>query len=129
MNSLSKEELILQLKPLFKSAGFKKIRSTWYKSTDDLIFVFSLQGSIYGPEYYIDLGIIIRALWDEDTPHIYDCHIGSGIDSRKTYLEIFHKAIEWFGHYESIDKIKMLNQKNELPLATTLKAKEYLLNS
>jgi hypothetical protein len=89
MNSLSKEEIILQLKPLFKVAGFKKIRSTWYKLTYDLIFVFSVQVSLYGPEYYIYLGIIIRALWDEDKPHIYDCHIGSGIAPKKLIWKYF----------------------------------------
>ncbi len=126
MNNLSREKIILQFKPLFKKEGFNKIKSTWYKSTNDLIFIFNIQGSLYSSLYYINVGIYIKALGNEKRPPEYLCHLKSRIDETKPSIEIFREAIKWFETHNSIEKLKVLKHNNQLPLLTMVIAKEYL---
>lgn len=128
MNCLSREELVLQLKPLFKAEGFKKSKSNWYKLTNDLIFVFNVQASLYSEEYYINVGIYIKALGNESTPPEFRCHIRSRINDIKPFEEIFKEAMEWFQIHDSMEKLKELNYNNKLPLTTTIAATDYLSN-
>jgi hypothetical protein len=125
-NKLSREEIILHFKPLLKGEGFRKTRSTWHKSTEDLIFVFNVQGSLYSEEYYINVAIYIKALGDETNPPEYRCHLKSRIDATKPYLEIFQDAIKWFEVHNSIEKLTDLNYKKILPPTTAINATEYL---
>jgi len=60
-----------QLKP----AGFKRKASTWYKANTDTIVLLNLQKSSYGPQYYINIAVWLRAFGDVDTPKENECHI------------------------------------------------------
>ena len=62
-------------KPL-KAAGFKKKRpTTWYRDGAETICVVNLQKSPYGNEFYVNIGLWLKALGDNDKPVEYHCHI------------------------------------------------------
>jgi hypothetical protein len=127
MNKLSKEQLIDCFKPVFKQCGFKKMRTSWRKSTDDLILVLNIQGSQWDKEdYYINVGVYIKALGTEQNSPV-SCHIWSRIDERdKSCSLICDEILEWFERHDSIQKLKLLRSQNSLPLPITLDAKKYL---
>ncbi len=63
------------LAPLLKLHGFKKLGATRRKITGDTIEILNLQGSQWGPSFYINLGVYFRALGHIDGACEYDCHI------------------------------------------------------
>ncbi|MBE7466314.1 MAG: DUF4304 domain-containing protein [Planctomycetes bacterium] len=63
------------LGPAAKLRGFKKSGATWRKEAVDAIGVLNLQGSQWGPSFYINLGVYFRALGDHDQPSEYHCHV------------------------------------------------------
>ncbi|MGO4890645.1 DUF4304 domain-containing protein [Anaerobacillus sp. MEB173] len=125
---ITKEQLIDCLKPVFKLHGFKKERTTWRKTTEDIIFVLNIQGSQWSKEdYYINVAIYIRAMGVEKNPPFYSCHIQSRIDEReKSWNSICSEILDWFEKHGEIHKLKILLEQNDLPLPTTLDAKKYL---
>jgi hypothetical protein len=128
MKYLSKEQLIECFKPVFKQLGFKKIRTNWRKSTDELVFVLNIQASQWSKEdYYINVGIYIKDLGTEQNPPEYRCHIRSRNDERKNSCSLLcNEILDWFETHGSIQKIKLLRYKDSLPFATTIDAKKYL---
>jgi hypothetical protein len=128
MNNLSKEQLVECFKPFFKQYGFKKMRTTWRKSTDDFVFVLNIQGSQWSKEdYYINVGIYIKALGTKQNPYEYDCHIRSRIDEKeKSCSSICKEILDWFERYGDIQKLKLLRKQNNLPVVITVDAEKYL---
>jgi hypothetical protein len=63
------------LKPL----GYRKQRSTWRRAREETILVFNIQKSPWGPEFYLNLGVYLRALGTEQTPPEYRCHLRSRV--------------------------------------------------
>lgn len=63
------------LAPALKAAGFRKSGATWWKESDTTIRVLNLQGSQWGPSFYINLGVYFRALGDRERPSESICHI------------------------------------------------------
>ncbi len=63
------------LAPALKQHGFKKSGATWRKESGEGIRVLNLQGSQWGPSFYINLGVYFRALGDDDKPTEYHCHV------------------------------------------------------
>lgn len=63
------------LAPVLKARGYSKSGATWRKRNDLTIGVLNLQGSAWGPHFYVNLGIYFRALGDRDRPTEYHCHI------------------------------------------------------
>jgi hypothetical protein len=128
MTNFSKDEIVEELKPHFKTAGFKKLRANWYKEEKNTILVFNVQGSQWGPEYYINLGIYIRALGAEVKPPSYRCHIQRRIEHEK-YIDvkkIVDDSVEWYDKHNSIQKLKKLYDSNQLPFTTFLEAAKFL---
>ncbi len=128
MNRLSKEQLIECFKPVFKQCGFKKMRTNWRKTTDDLIFVLNIQGSQWSKEdYYINVGVYIKALGEDQNPAEYKCHIRSRFDERNKSCNLLcNEILEWFETYGTIQKLKSHKNQNSLPIVTTVDAKKYL---
>jgi hypothetical protein len=58
-----------------KRHGFTKSSDGWYKNTADAILVVNLQRSSYGPQYYVNLAVWLRALGEVTYPKEYQCHI------------------------------------------------------
>ena len=59
------------LRPL----GYRKQRSTWRRTGEEAILVFNIQKSQWGPQYYLNVGVYLRALGKEETPPEYRCHL------------------------------------------------------
>jgi hypothetical protein len=126
MNTLSKEQLIECFKYVLKQQGFKKTKTTWRKTTDDLVFVLNVQGSQRSSEdYYINVAIYIKALGTEENPAEYRCHIRDRIDHDKPFETIHKEVLDWFERHGDIERLRALKQQNNLPL-TTVDAQEYL---
>ena len=96
------DELIAQVKPLFKDNGFTKNGLNFYKNTPEFIYVVNFQKSsgntAFETRFYVNCGIY-GAFIDAATgkefiskPKEYECHfrdrISSIIDSKTAYYEI-----------------------------------------
>lgn len=68
------------LAPALRARGFTKTGATWRKAYPDAIAVLNLQGSQWGPSFYVNLGIYLRALGTNEKPLEYDCHIRTRLD-------------------------------------------------
>ncbi len=65
----------LLLKPVMKSAGFKKKGRTWYLETPETVCVLNLQMSPWGGgDFYINLGVLVKAIENISWPKEYQCH-------------------------------------------------------
>lgn len=127
MSEITRGKMVEILKPLLKDNGFKKSATTWHKITDDIIFVLNLQGSQWGPEYYINLGVYLKALGSELKPKEYSCHIRRRIEhNNKTVESIVDEAMKWFNTHGNVEALIRLNAENCLPLTTWVSVKEYL---
>jgi len=96
------DELIAQVKPLFKDNGFTKNGLNFYKNTPELIYVVNLQKSsgntAFTTRFYVNCGIygaFIDAATRKETvskPKEYECHfrdrISSITGSKAVYYEI-----------------------------------------
>lgn len=58
-----------------KQAGFKKKGQSWRFATSETISVLNLQKSSWGPMYYVNLGVLIRALDPHPAPDVFSCQI------------------------------------------------------
>jgi hypothetical protein len=123
---MTKEELIVSVSPLLKSAGFKKSRTTWHKRSSEGIHVFNIQASQFGPEYYLNLGFYISVLGSLEKPPEYQCHIRDRINPSKNIGELFQEIQSWFIEYGSLSKLRSHAVSETLPLATLKSAHEYL---
>ncbi|TWT25936.1 DUF4304 domain-containing protein [Planomicrobium sp. CPCC 101110] len=115
-------------KPVFKQYGFKKMKTNWRKTTDDLILVLNIQGFQWSKEvFYINVGVYIKALGEAQNPPEYSCHVRSRINERdKPCLSLCNEILEWFEKHDSTQKLKSLNSENGLPVITIVDAKNYL---
>ena len=100
------DELIAQVKPLFKDNGFTKNGLNFYKNTPEFIYVVNFQKSSYNTafetRFYVNCGIygaFVGAATGKQTdlkPKEYECHfrerISSIIDSKVAYYEINENA-------------------------------------
>ena len=96
------DELIAQVKPLFKDNGFAKNGLNFYKNTPELIYVVNLQKSsgntAFETRFYVNCGIygaFIDTTTGKETvlkPKEYECHfrerISSITGSKAAYYEI-----------------------------------------
>lgn len=128
ISKLTQEQLTDCLKPVLKKKGFKKIKTTWRKTTDQLVFVLNIQRSQWSEgEYYINLALYIKALGTEVNPSEYRCHIRSRIDNKvKECSSICEEILYWFEKHGDIERLRSLLQENELQMMVTVDAQNYL---
>jgi hypothetical protein len=43
--------------PVLKERGFRKLGATWRKVSSEAVAVFNVQRSLYGQQFYINLGV------------------------------------------------------------------------
>lgn len=58
-----------------KSAGFSRRADSWFTETNDAVLVANLQKSNFGDQYYVNLGIWLKALGEARSPKEHKCHI------------------------------------------------------
>ncbi|WP_082585445.1 DUF4304 domain-containing protein [Hydrogenophaga sp. Root209] len=61
--------------PFLKVSGFKKKAKTWRRHCPDVIQVLNLQKSPYGDNMYVNLGVYVRSLGEEQNPPENRCHV------------------------------------------------------
>ncbi len=123
---MTKDELIVSVSPLLKSEGFKKSRTTWHKGSSEGIYVFNIQASQFGPEYYLNVGFYISALGSIEKPPEYKCHIRERLNLTGNADNLFQEIQRWFSEFGSINKLRSHAESESLPLTTTKLAHEYL---
>jgi len=124
---MTKDIMVEALKPLLKKNNFKKTRTTWHKVIEDFILVINVQGSQWGEDYYINLGVYFKALGTELNPPENLCHIQARLAHEDKSVEaIVEEAINWLNTYGNISVLESLHRENKLPPMTFVKAKEYL---
>lgn len=127
MSQLLKESMINALKPFLKKHKFNKTRTTWHRVEENSISVFNIQGSQWGDDYYINLGVYLRALGAELTPPVNLCHMQRRLIYENKHVdEIVDEAMSWFEIHGNISTLKELYKENKLPPVTFVKVKEYL---
>jgi hypothetical protein len=127
MVAVPKDEQVEALAPLLKPLGFKKRRVTWHRATADAIHTINIQGSQWGPEYYLNVGTYLRALGHETTPPGHRCHIQSRIHPPDRPAEVLaQECQDWFMKFGTIPSLIAHFKSGSLPLATNGAAKEWL---
>jgi len=125
---ISKEEQIKQLAIPLKVAGFKKKAETWRRVCSDGIQVVNIQGSQWGPDYYLNLGFYISALGSEDSPTDYRCHVRARVAEPDRNAGDLSQEIErWFALNGSLAELVKRKETCSLPAMTTGPAVEYLM--
>lgn len=62
-----------------KSHTLRRRASTWYVDGIDAIGVVNLQRSKWGSQYYVNVGLWLRALGDSTSPSEVECHVRTRI--------------------------------------------------
>jgi hypothetical protein len=81
MSSPNSKLLQAALAPSLKAAGFKKAGATWSRPSPLTIAVVNLQGSQWGPQFYVNLGVYFRELGGKLKPCEAECHIRTRLDA------------------------------------------------
>jgi hypothetical protein len=127
MSAIGKDEQTKALAQLLKPIGFKKRRATWHRATADTIQVVNVQGSQWGPEYYVNVGTYLRALGEEVAPPEFRCHIRSRIHPPARSAETLVKECqEWFEQFGTVASLIAHSRAGSLPLTTSGAAREWL---
>jgi hypothetical protein len=58
-----------------KEHGFRKKYRTWWRRQEETIAVYNVQGSAWGPQFYINVGLWLLPLEETESPAIEWCHI------------------------------------------------------
>jgi len=69
------------LAPTLKAAGFRQTGATWHRERSAVVAVLNLQGSQWGPQFYVNLGVYFRELGSKARPNEAECHIRSRLDA------------------------------------------------
>lgn len=71
----SRKEVENSLRGLLKSAGYRKSRLSWHRSSETAVSVLNLQKSSWSDLYYINCGVSLLGLDPNPRPPEYKCHI------------------------------------------------------
>jgi len=127
MVAITKQEQVQALAQLLKPLGFKKTRSTWHRQTFDTIHTINVQGSQWGPEFYLNVGTYLRALGTELTPPENHCHIRARVHPPDSAAAILvQECQEWFEQFGTVASLAAHSKSDSLPIATTGVARQWL---
>lgn len=75
MASAEQKQLANAIKPLMKSAGFRKTSFNWHRKSGNVVQVLNLQGSQWSKFVFVNLGIYFSEIGSKEKPPEYECHI------------------------------------------------------
>jgi hypothetical protein len=81
MTSANGKLLQQAIAPGLKARGFTKTAATWRRGAPDGTAVLNLQGSQWGPQFYVNLGMHFRELDRRERPCENHCHIRRRLDA------------------------------------------------
>jgi Domain of unknown function (DUF4304) len=108
---------------LLKANGFRKRRRTWWLAQSDTILVINLQKSEWGPNFYINLGVYLRALGTEETPPEYRCHLRTRADRLVDGPSVFVDALNLESGLSADDRRRILGEVLESSALPWLRAR------
>ena len=110
MSAPPKSKLLAELKPLLKGQQFRKKRTTWHRDLNEVIAVFNVQTSQWNTkDYYINIGVYLKALGHRTDPPEYECHVRCRIDpDGKSVAQIVDSAMRWLLHRTTKAQVKRL---------------------
>jgi hypothetical protein len=95
MTSENGKRLQQALASTLKLRGFKKAGATWRRESSEAISVLNLQGSQWGPSFYINLGVYFRALGERNQPAEHHCHIRIRLSELVPDRERLHTLLDF----------------------------------
>ncbi|MBV7519968.1 DUF4304 domain-containing protein [Ensifer sp. ENS12] len=63
---------------LLKPLGFRRKSSSWYLENDETVLIVNVQRSQFGPQYYLNFSVVIRAISTVPQPKEYHGDTASG---------------------------------------------------
>ena len=127
MTATGKEEQIKDVGRLLEPLGFKKLHQTWHRATPDTIQIVNVQGSQWGPEYYLNVGTYLLALGQETTPPESRCHVRARINLPERPAEtLVQECRDWFDQFGTVSSLVEHSKNGTLPLTTTGAARDWL---
>jgi hypothetical protein len=78
---MNTKDLVKLFDDVLAPAGFRRRQSTWYKGNEDTITLVNLQKSQWGGQYYVNLGVYLRALGNATSPPEHQAHIRTRLTS------------------------------------------------
>ena len=124
---VSKEDQVRCLAPLLKSGGFKKKAATWRRQHADGVHVVNVQGSQWGPEYYLNLGFYISALGNEHEPTEYRCHVRTRVaQPDREAITLVSELEAWFASNGTVSGLCVRLTNKTLPPMLSGVARDYL---
>ena len=55
--------------------NFARRGTTLYRDQEESVAVVTLQGSVYGGRYYLNVGVWLKALGGSDAPKVHQCQV------------------------------------------------------
>lgn len=95
MTSANSKLLQQALAPVLKAAGFKKTGATWHRHHPGEVAVVNLQGSQWGPQFYLNLGVYFRELGAKPRPCEAECHIRSRLEAHVPDYRRVHQLLDF----------------------------------
>ena len=95
MASANSKLLQQALAPGLKAGGFKKTSATWHRHSPAAIAVVNLQGSQWGPQFYLNLGVYFLELGDDQRPSEAECHIRSRLEAHVQDFARVHQLLDF----------------------------------
>ena len=108
------------LKPLMKHHGWKKNRHGWHKDRDETILVLNIQKALFHERIYLNWGVYIKALGDENKPHESSCHVRGRFDDQIGVDNLDFNHNNEFQTTEQIKKIYGYVENNALDFLENL---------
>jgi hypothetical protein len=135
MSSALNRQVQKALAATLKLHGFLKDGPTWRHPYPDTITVLNLQGSQWGPSFYLNLGVYFRALGTDDKPLEHRCHIRIRLcdvvpeQGRLRQLLDFEQPMADSVRFGELERLVASTAVPWLERVSTLKgAREYLLD-
>jgi hypothetical protein len=85
------------LAPGLKAAGFRKTGANWHRYRQADVAVINLQGSQWGPSFYLNLGVYFLELGNKARPTEPHCHIRSRLEAHVPEFTRVHQLLD-FGY-------------------------------
>ena len=109
-----------------KGEGFRKKRLSWWRTLAEVVHLLSFQKSAYSDLYYVNCGVLLRGLSDEERPPDYRCHLRTRADSLEAAKPLagalaFTDAREDLGREE---RISALVENVALPWLNSMRSEE-----
>jgi hypothetical protein len=79
--TISRQQVVNDISGKTRALGFHRKGCSWFRTLGEVTQVINLQRSRWGEQYYINLGVLIRAIDDRPFPRPSECHVIARLSS------------------------------------------------